>query len=76
MAVQHTRSAAAADGAGSDVLGPEHDALARRLTRASAAALVVTVAVLVLVTAPLVLALPIILAIYLALEAVFAVLYW
>lgn len=75
MAVQHAMSAAAGGGC-SDVLGPEHDALARRMTRAAAAAFLATIAVLVLVTAPLVLALPIILAIYLALEAVFAVLYW
>jgi hypothetical protein len=73
--VQHTWSAAAA-GDGADVLGPEHDAQARRMTRAAATALVVAVAALMLVTAPLMLALPIILAVYVALEAVFAVLYW
>jgi hypothetical protein len=56
--------------------GPQHDAQARHMTKASAVAVLCCCGVLGLLCAPFVLALPAVFVLYISAEVVFAVLYW
>lgn len=61
---------------GGSVLGPEHERRARQMTGAAALAAAAVCALLGLLCVPLVLVLPVGFVLYVASEAVFAVLYW
>lgn len=62
--------------AGCSVLGPQHDAVARQMARASAVAVLCCCTVVSLLCSPILLVLPVVFVVYIAAEAVFGVLYW
>jgi hypothetical protein len=58
------------------LLGLEHEKLARRMTSRAGLATAAVCAVMALLCMPLVLAVPVVVTVYVASEAVFVVLYW
>lgn len=58
------------------MLGPQHDAAARRMTQQAGTAAAVLCALIAAACCPLVLVMPLVIAAFITAEAVFAVLYW